>query len=164
MIRPLTPLDAPAFVVLRRAALDDAPLAFAASPEDDVAGSVESVAAQLGRGPDFVILGAFRGEALEGAAGLYRDRHRKACHKAHIWGMYVRPDARRGGLGAALINAAVEHARTLGVDWVQLSVSAAAADAKRLYERLGFRVWGVEPDALRHEGRAADEHHMALRL
>ena len=43
-------------------------------------------------------------------------------------------------------------------------MSAAMPGAMRLYERAGFRPWGTEPDALRHEGQAVVLHHMALRL
>ena len=63
------------------------------------------------------------------------------------------------------MDATVDHARMLpGVSWLHLSVSSAADEARRLYERVGFRVWGTEPDALRDGGRSVVEHHMALRL
>jgi len=164
MIRALGEEDAEAYAALRREALRDSPLAFAASPEDDVVSSSEAVREQLRRGPESVIFGAFRGR-LVGAVGLYRDRHRKASHKVHVWGAYVTPEHRREGLAALLLEAALHHAATLpGVSWVHLSVSSAAPAAQRLYERAGFRVWGTEPEALRHEGETAFEHHMALRL
>ena len=47
---------------------------------------------------------------------------------------------------------------------MQLTVSETAGEAKALYGRAGFQVWGVEPDALRHDGRSAREYHMALSL
>ena len=79
--------------------------------------------------------------------------------------MYVTPAFRRQGLAAALLAAAIAHARTLpGVDWLHLSVTSAAPDARRLYERAGFQLWGSEPDALRVDGQMVDEHHLALRL
>ena len=119
----------------------------------------------LARAPESVVIGAFADRRLVGSAGLYRDRHLKAAHKAHLWGMYVRPGYRRRGLGARLVRAALEHAERLsGVDCVELGVSSAAPEARRLYETLGFRTWGTEPDALRHEGRIATQHHMVVRL
>jgi RimJ/RimL family protein N-acetyltransferase len=164
MIRQLCEDDAEAYVELRRGALLDSPLAFAASPADDLAASAENVRAQLQLAPESVIFGAFS-ERLVGVLGLYRDRHLKAAHKVHLWGMYVVPDHRRRGVGAELLQAALRHARALpGVTWVHLSVSSAAPAARRLYERAAFEVWGTEPDALRHGGRAVVEHHMALRL
>ncbi len=164
LIRALRAHDAEVYAAVRRHALLEAPLAFGASPADDFAASPEAVREQLGRAPARGILGAFR-PALIGAVGLFRDRHLKGAHKAHLWGMYVAPSHRREGVAAELLQAALQHARALpGVSWVHLSVSAAAPEAQRLYERAGFRVWGTEPDALRHDGHAVVTHHMALHL
>jgi RimJ/RimL family protein N-acetyltransferase len=163
-IRRLTVDDAGPFLDLRRAALLDAPLAFLSSPEDDFAGSIDAVRTHLQQAPDAVVFGAFD-PALVGVLGLYRDRHRKAAHKAHAWGMYVAAAHRGRGIAAALLAAVVAYARAMpGVAWVHLSVSDAAPAAARLYARAGFQPWGTEHDALRHEGRVANEHHLALRL
>jgi len=164
MIRELRDDDAETYAELRRESLLESPLAFASSPADDVASSLEAVRDLLRRAPESVIIGAFR-EQLIGAVGLYRDRHLKSAHKAHLWGMYVAPGHRRQGVAAELLQAALRHARTLpGVSWVHLTVSSAAPEAGRLYERAGFELWGTEPEALRHDGQAVVEHHMALRL
>ena len=164
VIRILQPEDAAAYFELRRNALTDAPLAFASSPEDDVCSSVEAVGKQIRAGRENVILGAFHPH-LVGAVGVYRDRHRKAAHKAHVWGMYVAPGHRRQGFATELLQAALGHVAALpGVSWVHLSVSSDAPQARRLYEQAGFQVWGTEQDAIRHDGRSAVEYHMALRL
>jgi RimJ/RimL family protein N-acetyltransferase len=164
MIRALRSADADAFLALRRQALLDAPLAFLSSPADDLGASLAAARAQLRRAPEAVVFGALA-PALVGMVGLYRDRHLKAGHKAHLWGMYVTPAHRRHGLGAALLQTAVTHAREIdGVTRVHLGVSEAAPAARRLYERLGFTVWGTEPDALSHGGETVAEHHMMLRL
>jgi ribosomal protein S18 acetylase RimI-like enzyme len=164
MVRTLQDTDCEAFVALRRKALLDSPLAFASSPSDDKAASIETVRERLRRSPDWVILGAFR-PILIGVVGLYRDTHVKTCHKMHLWGMYVAPDHRCQGVASQLLQAAVDHARRLSdVSWIHLSVSSAATEAQHLYERAGFQVWGSEPESLRYEDRTVDEHHMALRL
>jgi len=164
MIRLLSEEDAESWLALRREALLDAPLAFATSPEDDFALDAQALREQLRRASESVILGAFD-EHLVGSVGLHRDRHRKAFHKAHIWGMYVTPSHRRRGLAARLMSAILDHAASLpGVSWIHLSVSSTAPEARRLYDALGFRPWGTEPEALRHAGRAASETHMALPL
>ena len=164
VIRQLREADAESYVELRRQGLLEAPLAFGASPEDDMAASAEAVRDRLRQGPEWVILGAFQ-DGLIGAVGLMRDRAVKASHKAHIWGMYVAQGQRGHGVGAELLRAALQHARAVpGVSWVHLAVTSAAPQARRLYERAGFEVWGTEPEALRHEGRAVVEYHMALPL
>lgn len=163
VIRALRDDDAEAFVALRRESLLDAPLAFAASPADDLATSPQSVREQLRRGPESAIVGAFA-PALVGAVGVMRERHIKAAHKARLWGMYVVRGHRRAGIAAALLQAALDHARRMpGISQVQLGVTSAPA-AQRVYERAGFSVWGIELDALRHDGRSVSEQHMVLLL
>jgi RimJ/RimL family protein N-acetyltransferase len=79
--------------------------------------------------------------------------------------MYVTPAHRHRGLASELLRAVLQHAEAMpGVSWVHLSVSSAAPEAQKLYESAGFRPWGTEPDALRHDGRAVSELHMALHL
>jgi hypothetical protein len=47
---------------------------------------------------------------------------------------------------------------------VFLSASENAPNAIRLYESLGFRAWGTEPDGLRTGGRSYSEVHLRLDL
>jgi GNAT superfamily N-acetyltransferase len=156
--------DAAALLKLRRESLLAEPLAFLASPEDDLASSEEAVRAMLTRAPEAVVFGA-RADGLVGLVGLHRGTARKAAHKANLWGLYVTQAWRGRGVGAALVGAAVAHARTLaGVSAVRLSVSESALGARRLYERCGFTAWGTEPDALRSAGRSLAECHMQLEL
>ena len=162
MIRHLLPEDTLAFTRLRREYLTNAPLAFASSPEADPA-SPDAVRQILENYPYSVIMGAFDPD-LVGAVALYRDPQPKSAHKAHLWGMYVAPSHRGRGIGSRLLQTALEHARGLAVDWVHLSVTSASPEARRLYERAGFRVWGTEKDALRHDGGVVDEFYMGMRL
>jgi ribosomal protein S18 acetylase RimI-like enzyme len=162
-VRRLLPADTGAFVRLRREALDDAPFAFEASPEDDFVGSEEFVRDALAK-TDQAIIGAFAPE-LAGVVGVFRERSRKAAHKARLWGLYVRPEFRRLGLGLILVRQAIEFARSLGgVASLDLCVTEKASAATALYQRLGFRVWGVEPAALRVAGEDLAERHMRLDL
>jgi ribosomal protein S18 acetylase RimI-like enzyme len=160
----LEPADASALFALRRESLREEPLAFLASPEDDLASSEETVRALLSRAPQAVVFGA-RAPQLVGLVGLHCGGARKAAHKANLWGLYVAPAWRGRGVGMQLVQAAVAHARTLpGVSAVRLGVSESALSARRLYERCGFVPWGIEPDAIRHEGRSLAECHMQLAL
>lgn len=165
VIRPLAEDDIGAFIALRQRALRECPLAFAASVDNDFASSHETLRAQIARAPDWMLFGAIEGDTLAGSVGMIRTHHPKSAHWLDLWGMYVAPEHRGRGAGAQLLDAAIAHARGMnGVAWIKLGVTAAAEDARRLYERAGFTIWGTQPDSLRYEGRAVDQHYMALRL
>lgn len=164
-VRALAPDDAPPVVALRREALTSSPLAFGASLEDDRGLSLELMRSSLANVAGSAVFGAFDGEALVGMAGIMRLEKLKSRHRAMIWGMLVTPTARRRGLGAALVNAAIDHARSWpGVVQVQLSVFETAEAARRLYRLAGFREWGAEPRAIHWAGRFVTEHHLVLDL
>jgi ribosomal protein S18 acetylase RimI-like enzyme len=63
------------------------------------------------------------------------DRGRKT---AHVTDFYVRPEARSEGLGSALLAEVIGPAREAGLEHVSLEVLLRNADARRLYDRLGF--------------------------
>jgi ribosomal protein S18 acetylase RimI-like enzyme len=52
--------------------------------------------------------------------------------------LYVVPDARRGGVAAALVHAVVEALAAQGVEHLDLEVQAANAGARAVYHRWGF--------------------------
>ncbi len=162
--RILTVADVPAFTTLRREALRDSPWAFAASEDSDVGVNAELMTQRIAE-PGQAIVGAFDADRLIGMAGMVRNRHGKMAHRANIWGVYVTPSARGRGVAEAIIRDLLTIARTWpGLDSVSLQVSTRAEGAKRLYERLGFKQWGVEPAALRLDGIAYDEAHMVIML
>ena len=49
------------------------------------------------------------------------------------------------------------------MEQIQLSVVTTNESARRLYRSLGFQVYGLEPAALKLDGRDLDEEHMYLR-
>ncbi len=61
-----------------------------------------------------------------------------AAQECLLEDLFVREDARRSGLGAALVEAALERARERGCARVELDVDERNEAALALYERLGF--------------------------
>jgi len=59
--------------------------------------------------------------------------------RAQIEGVRVRADLRSQGLGAQMIQWAVDQARVRGCQLVQLTSNQARTEARRFYERLGFK-------------------------
>lgn len=164
VIRPLVPDDVPALLPLRREALESAPLAFGSSPEDDTRGGSDAyMRTSLADVANAAVFGAFDGDRLVGMVGIVRGATAKERHRAHIWGMYVTPAHRRSGVGAALVAAAIERARSWnGVVQLGLSATEAAEGAARLYERAGFVEWGREPRALCWRGEYVGERHFGM--
>jgi GNAT superfamily N-acetyltransferase len=163
-IRKLNEDHAEAWAALRREALATEPLVFGQAAPADPAELVQFIRARL-REPEVAVFGAFAEDTIVGIVGIRRNIGVKERHKVSVWGMYVTPANRRSGVGEKLIQASIELARSwTGVEQVHLAVSETAKEARRLYERMGFHEWGVEPRALCWQGRCVDEAHMTLRL
>lgn len=161
-VRLLGEDDAAAFLALRKRALETFPAAFSAAPEDDFLQSEADVRALFRRPEDGVVFGGFT-DRLKGCAGLFRERKAKSRHKVHLWTMFVERDARGVGMGRALLEAAIAHAREMdGVTDIHLGVSDLSPEARALYESAGFVTWGVEPRALRFQGATVSIRQMVL--
>jgi ribosomal protein S18 acetylase RimI-like enzyme len=77
--------------------------------------------------------------------------------------MYVRPEARRAGIGRRLVEAVIDTA-SRHVELIQLTVVTDNEAARRLYAGLGFVEYGLEKKALKQGGRYYDEILMAKDL
>jgi GNAT superfamily N-acetyltransferase len=75
--------------------------------------------------------GAFHGSEPVGLAGLFIHEGQKEAHKGLLVGMYVRPSARKSGVGRRLVETIIEFARHR-VELVQLSVVGENEQARRL--------------------------------
>lgn len=167
-IRKAMPADAAPLRALRIRGLREHPEAFLMPAHEQEQQSVEEWAERLGGRwgtPDNLIVVAERGGELVGLVGYYREQRDKARHRVTIWGTYVAPEARGGGTGRALMEDAIERVRALGdVTHLHLGVTVVNTTAHALYESLGFETWGVEPAAMRLDGRDLDEAHMVMLL
>jgi GNAT superfamily N-acetyltransferase len=59
--------------------------------------------------------------------------------------LFVREEARREGLGSALVEGAIERARRRGCARIELAANEANPAAIALYERFGFSAWHEPP-------------------
>ena len=160
MIRPLGPEDVAAFRDIRLEALRLSPEAFGSTYERESAQPLEFFAGRLASS---TIFGGFEGDTLLGIAGFKQEEGLKERHKAMLVGMYVRPAARGTGLGRRLVEAVLDHARGR-VEQVILAVVADNEAAQRLYAGAGFVEYGLQPEALKQDGRYYDERLMVAML
>jgi RimJ/RimL family protein N-acetyltransferase len=161
LIRPFEAADAEACRRLRLDALRQAPEAFGASHAEEMARPLSAFSERIAPAAPSLVFGALHGTALIGMAGFLASASEKSCHRGALWGVYVAPDARGQGLATALVKAVIAHA-SQHVIVLQARVVTTNAAAQRLYERLGFRAYGVEAKALRVDGAFFDEALLAL--
>jgi len=108
--------------------------------------------------------------ALDGAGTIaghvdLRARPEPASSHRTLLGMGVHRDARRLGLGMALVETALAWAgATPPLEWVDLDVLAVNLAARRLYERAGFVVTGEVPDLYRIDGESHGSVMMSRRV
>jgi ribosomal protein S18 acetylase RimI-like enzyme len=159
-IRRLTSADAALYRDIRLEGLRCNPEAFGSTFEAENARPLTFFSKRLGGSAAF---GAFHGSELVGIAGLLIREGQKEAHKGLLVGMYVRPSARKSGVGRRLVETIIEFARQR-VELVQLSVVSENEQAQRLYKGLGFLQYGLELRALKQDGRYYDEVLMAKDL
>jgi RimJ/RimL family protein N-acetyltransferase len=163
--RVLIETDAAAFHAVRRRALLGEPEAFGMAPEE--MSSLEALTQQFraqAKGQDAFIMGAFAPE-LVGTIGCMREPRVKRRHVALIWGVYVLPESRGGGLGRRLLVDTIAKAREWPeLEQLRLDVTATNLAARQLYLSCGFHVIGLRRGTLKVEGRHYDEEMMALDL
>jgi ribosomal protein S18 acetylase RimI-like enzyme len=156
------PADAPAYREFRLRGLREHPEAFTSSYEEDVIKPIAATEARLAADGDTAMWGAFVGSALAGGIGLVRETRRKNRHKADIVAMYVLPEYARRGIGRALLDSAIAHARDAGIEQLTLTVTQGNAAARELYLAAGFVAFGVEPRAIKVAGEYFAKEHMLL--
>lgn len=162
----LQPSDAPRYRELMLEAYELAADAFtstagerAAEPE---AFWVKRIADPSGLSAAF---GAFEDEELVGTVALEFSAKPKTKHKGLVIGMYTAPAARGKGVGRALLEGLVEHARAKdGLLSLTLTVTEGNEPAVNLYRSFGFRTFGLEPMAINTPSGFKGKVHMWLPL
>lgn len=121
---------------IRLAALQEAPYAFGSTYARERDFDEETWRGRLSNpdGPTFL---AFDGDNAVGIDGVHTEGDDRI-----LVAMWVTPGARRAGVGAALTDAVCDWAKAQGDTRVYLGVAEDNDPARRLYERLGFRMTG----------------------
>lgn len=164
-IRILNESDAQSYQQVRLSALKINPEAFGSTYEREVEFSLEFVAKRLEPIKEKFILGAFTNNSLVGTVTFMRENSVKVSHKGNVFAMYIAPEVRRMGLGKSLMIDLIRRAKTFdGLEQINLTVVSENNSAKKLYQSLGFEVYGVERNALKFNGQYLDEDLMVLKI
>ena len=163
MIRLLTKADAKQYWELRLQALQVNPEAFITTYEEAVRqeNPLERVASNLSSNSSFTF-GAFNNEnRLVGVVTLLTEEKDAYKHKGHIVAMYVDTENRRSGLARALIRKAIERAKEMKLEQLNLGLCQRTNqqnaymnqwDLKRTELKKGYKMNGVY----------SDDEHMVL--
>lgn len=167
-IAPLMPSDVAEYRRVRLRALAENPESFRSNADEEAAKPLAWWNARLAprQQSDTAFFGAWTGaRELIGTAGLLFESRRNTRHTATIVGMYVAPEHAARGVGARLLGACIDLARTDPcIEILYLTVTSTNAPAIRLYERTGFVVYGREPRSMRIGDRTFDKLLMALAI
>ena len=167
-IRQLTDADALAYHELRLRGLREHPEAFTSSFEEESRkplGWAQKRLAHSAEAPYNFVLGALSDGILIGILGVSVEPRAKSKHKGNVFGMYVAPEYAGRGVGRTLLTACIQRAREVpGLEQLQLTVTEGNVRAKTLYEKAGFRAFGLEQNAIKVGEQYFHKCHLALDL
>ncbi|WP_377865327.1 GNAT family N-acetyltransferase [Bacillus sp. R86525] len=166
MIRLLTKEDAEKYWDLRLQALQVNPEAFVTTYEEAIRqeNPIKRVESNL-TATTSCTFGAFNEENyLVGVVTLLTEEREAYKHKGHIVAMYVDAQNRRNGLARELIANAIQRAREIKLEQLNLGVVSTNEPAKKLYESMGFKTYGIEKRATKMNGVYSDFEYMVLFL
>jgi RimJ/RimL family protein N-acetyltransferase len=163
VIRRATPGDAAALVKLGRAVSSE-PEGWLITDHDwRNVGEERRYLRATRRSPHAAVFVAENENGIVGRLSLARDSHPASPHVADL-GLMVAVGHRRRGIGRALLERAVEWAREVGVEKLELHVFPHNEPAIRLYERFGFVREGLRRGHYRRGGELVDAVLMAYRV
>ncbi|HBO3680711.1 TPA: GNAT family N-acetyltransferase [Pseudomonas aeruginosa] len=159
-VRRLGAADVEDFRAIRLAALQKAPEMFGSVYEREAKKPVDTFLERLN---DVVAFGAYVDGKIVGLSVFKQEDGPKDAHKGHLSGVFVEPEQRSRGIADRLLRAVIDYACE-HVEQILLTVVEGNVGALRLYEKHGFRMYGVEPRALKNGSEYRDEILMALIL
>jgi len=155
------PDDVAVYRALRLRGLKEHPDAFTSGYDEEAAKPLAVTEARLAPEAGGRMWSAFVEGTLVGAIGLLREPRVKIWHKGEVFGMYVVQERAGQGIGAALLAHLLGEARREpGLTQLTLTVTETNVTARRLYEKFGFRSFGIEPRAIRVGDTHYDKNHM----
>ena len=136
---------------------------FRISPDDEAA---EPFPTQ-GKSDSFTLGLLTDADKLAGVVSFQREgqTREKIRHKGLLFRMYVSAEHSGQGLGRWLLAETIRRVREqTDIEQINLTVIATNAPAKRQYEKLGFRAFALERNAIKDGGTYYDEAQMVLFL
>jgi RimJ/RimL family protein N-acetyltransferase len=113
---------------------------------------------------DVFFFGAFIDNELIGIAGFVRGNRTKTRHRGEIVSMYVNPNFHGKRVGENLLRELIKSAfDSEGLESIELTVVADNASAAKLYEKIGFEIFGVQKNYFKFGDKYWDQKFMQIR-
>ncbi|MCI0551377.1 MAG: GNAT family N-acetyltransferase [Anaerolineae bacterium] len=163
-IRRLLPHESSIYRELRLACLKNAPEHFGSTYEEESRISKLKFEIYIeNNSQDHFMFGVFDDEKLIGLAGFDRMGRQRTRHRGEVVHMYVDSNYRGQNIGETLLRGLLEHAFKLdGIEQAQLGVIAGNDRAIKLYEKVGFRAYGIQPKYFKAGDTYMDQQFMQL--
>jgi RimJ/RimL family protein N-acetyltransferase len=164
IIRKLQPQESTIYREVRLSCLKNVPEYFGSTYEEEVLNPKFMFETFIENGsPDHVMFGAFDEERLIGITGFNQMARQRAMHRGELVQVYADSNYRGQNIGEKLIRRVLEYAFALdGIEQVQLSVIAGSQSAIKLYEKVGFKTFGVQPRYFKVGDSYMDQQFMQL--
>jgi ribosomal protein S18 acetylase RimI-like enzyme len=164
IIRKLQPHESAIYREVRLACLKNVPQYFGSTYEEEILNPKLMFETFIENdSSDHVMFGAFDEQRLIGITGFNRMARQRAMHRGDVVQVYVDSNYRGQNIGEKLIRHVLEYAFTLdGIEQIQLSVIASNKTAIKLYEKLGFKTFGVQPRYFKAGETYMDQQFMQL--
>ena len=164
IIRKLEPHESATYREIRLACLKNASAYFGSTYEEEAATPRLKFETFIeNKSTDHFIFGAFDDDTLIGITGFKRMERERDRHRGEVVQVYVDASYRGQNVGETLIRRVLEQAFTLeGIEQVQLSAIAQNEKAIKLYEKIGFRTFGIQAHYFKMGHTYTDQCFMQL--
>lgn len=164
IVRKLQPHESPLYRSIRLTCLKNAPDCFGSTYEEESAMPKLKFESHIEKDADEQFMfGAFDEGKLIGIVGFDRVERQRTRHRGEVVQMYVDATYRGQNVGKKLLRGLVEQAFSVeGIEQLQLSVIAGNRAAINLYEKAGFKAYGLQPRYFKVGDRYMDQQFMQL--
>jgi ribosomal protein S18 acetylase RimI-like enzyme len=157
-IRKLEPNDAMVWKKLRLESLVKHPENYLSAIEEESLLTDEDWQQRIAQND---VYGLFEDKQLVSIASMKTMSRLKCSHVGEIWGVYTIPDARGKGYSSQLLKHLLTDAKHK-VDHCILTCTTTNQGAFHIYQKLGFRVYGIDNKAIKVGENYYDEYMMTL--
>ena len=166
ILRSAEPKDAEHMISYMKIMLGETPYLLRSPEEFDY--SVEGEAEVLRRRRDdpraFMILAEIDGEIIAVGDVMPMGTKSRTLHRAAL-GLSVRKDYWRLGIGSAMMERLIVHARQSGFEQIELEVVSTNRRAINLYVKYGFQIYGTRPHGMKYpDGSYSNDYLMCKML